>query len=125
MEWTKNENFGPKKDFYAGKTDFASAVISNCNDKSKRLKLIKELQKYIPVTVFGKCGKPCPNKFKNSTFADCKSVLGTEYKFYFAFENSICKEYITEKFFAILKYDIIPVVFGGGPYDYYVRLVFN
>lgn len=122
MKWVKNENFDLKRDFYAGKTDFAAAVISNCNDRSKRLKFIRELQKYILVNVFGKCGKPCPVKFKNSTFADCKKVLATEYKFYFAFENSICKDYITEKFFAILKYDIIPVVYGGGPYDYYVGL---
>ncbi|RMZ95415.1 Glyco 3-alpha-L-fucosyltransferase A, partial [Brachionus plicatilis] len=85
--------------FLAGKTDFAAAVISNCGGTSKRLELIRELQKYVSVNVFGKCGKPCPNQFKNATLGDCKNILATEYKFYFAFENSVCKDYITEKFY--------------------------
>ena len=31
--------------------------------------------------------------------------------------NSVCKDYITEKFFAILQHNIIPVVLGGGTYE--------
>ena len=91
-------------------------IISNCgsNDKSERLNYILELKKYAQVDVYGKCGKPCPNYLR------CKQIISAEYKFYLAFENSICKDYITEKFFRILNYNIIPVVLGGGPYDYYV-----
>jgi len=32
------------------------------------------------------------------------------YKFYLAFENSLCFEYVTEKLFRQLHYDILPVV---------------
>lgn len=30
-----------------------------------------------------------------------------------AFENSLCVDYITEKFFKVLNYNVIPVVLNG------------
>jgi hypothetical protein len=78
----------------------------------------------MPVDIFGGCGKKCPDKFKDGRETrDCKLILGTEYKFYLAFENSICKDYVTEKFFRILKYNIIPVVLNGASTHHYVRLL--
>ena len=41
--------------------------------------------------------------------------------FYLAFENSLCDDYITEKFFSTLKLNIIPVVLGSGKYEEHVR----
>lgn len=121
MQWKFNVNFNESSDFYAGKIKFAAAVISNCGASSRRLDYIKEMQNHVSVDVFGKCGKNCPTSYTNSkTPGGCKDILGSEYKFYLAFENSICQDYITEKFFDILKYDIIPVTLGGGVYDYYV-----
>ena len=76
---------------------------------------------YISVNIFGKCGTPCPSVSSfEPRLTNCKEIVAYEYKFYFAFENSVCKDYITEKFFQILSYPIIPVVLGGGYYDYYV-----
>lgn len=43
-------------------------------------------------------------------------MLDMEYKFYFAFENSLCTDYVTEKLFEALQRKIIPVVFGGANY---------
>ncbi len=40
-----------------------------------------------------------------------------KYFFYLSFENSICVDYVTEKFFNAMNYNIIPVVFGGTDYD--------
>lgn len=37
-----------------------------------------------------------------------------------AFENSLCKDYLTEKFFLTLQYNIIPVVLGMGNYHDYI-----
>ena len=37
--------------------------------------------------------------------------------FYLAFENSKCDDYVTEKFFATSKMDIVPIVMGGSNYS--------
>jgi alpha-1,3-fucosyltransferase len=118
--WTKNNIFDQNKDFSKDKTDFAAIVVSNCFSKSGRFDYINQLQKFIPVTVYGECGKPCPILDDNGKRGDCKEIISKKYKFYFAFENSLCKDYVTEKFFQILPYDIIPVVYGYGYYSTYV-----
>jgi alpha-1,3-fucosyltransferase len=43
-------------------------------------------------------------------------MLEAKYKFYLSFENSICEEYVTEKFFEIANRDIVPIVYGGADY---------
>lgn len=37
--------------------------------------------------------------------------------FFFSFENSLCDDYVTEKFFKIFDYDIVPIVFGHANYS--------
>ena len=119
--WKKNEDFDENLDFSSLKSEFAVAVISNCHASSQRLEYIHQMQKFVSVNVFGTCGQKCPSKYKNGNPGICKQILATEYKFYLSFENSVCKDYVTEKFFGILKYNIIPVVLSGGKYDSYVR----
>ena len=114
LSWDINKNFNSTKD-YSNKTEFSFALISNCEATNLRNSYIDELKKYIPVKIFGACGEPCPSSTTN-----CKELLSKKFKFYLAYENSICNDYITEKFFESLKYDIITVVFGGGDYSYYV-----
>jgi hypothetical protein len=122
MRWEKNDKFDINNlDYLKKKNNFAVAVISNCGGTSKRLEYIRELQNYISISIFGKCGSPCPSVSSfEPKLTNCKDIVAYEYKFYFAFENSVCKDYITEKFFQILPFPIIPVVLGGGYYDYYV-----
>ena len=120
MRWKENLKFNASWDFYANKTKMAAAVISNCNAQSKRLELIDKLKDNIQVDVYGKCGTfDCEKSYGSN--GDCKEMLSYEYKFYLAFENSVCKDYITEKFFDILKYNIVPVVLGGGDYRHHVN----
>lgn len=47
---------------------------------------------------------------------ECDEKLDDEYKFYLSFENSLCTDYVTEKFFKILDRNIVPVVYGGAEY---------
>jgi len=62
----------------------------------------------------GKCGKPfCPFDQLN----DCYERIELDYKFYLSFENSLCRDYITEKFFNLLDRNIVPIVYGAGNYE--------
>ena len=89
----------------------AVAVISNC--QSDRLNYVRQLQKYIPVHLYGSCGTHrCPTR------GDCFATLKKMYSFYLSFENSICKDYVTEKFYSnALVHNMLPVVINGGDFN--------
>ena len=54
---------------------------------------------------FGKCGdSPCDDA--------CYEDQMKRHKFYLSFENSVCQDYITEKFFNPLERGLVPVVIG-------------
>lgn len=113
--WTgHNEEFNEAENFADNRLNAAAILVSHCKTHSKRAQYVQELQKYFNVSVYGRCGKPCPANI------DCKDIIATKYKFYLAFENSVCTDYITEKFFHMLKYNVIPVVLGGGNYERFV-----
>jgi alpha-1,3-fucosyltransferase len=50
----------------------------------------------------------------------CYEMISKKYYFYLSFENSICKDYVTEKFFNVLSRPILPVVYGGANYTYFL-----
>nr|XP_053630708.1 alpha-(1,3)-fucosyltransferase C-like [Cherax quadricarinatus] len=107
----------PKKNYAAGKTKMAAWFVSNCFTHSRREKLVNFMKKFIPVDVYGKCG---PLKCSRDTTSLCYELLEKDYKFYFSFENSLCKDYVTEKLFSVLRYNVVPVVLGLGDYAHIV-----
>ena len=118
FRWGFNRTFNDSHDYSQGKSGFMGALISNCEGLySKRPRYIEELRKYVNISIFGGCGHPCPEKEKE----DCRAMIGRKFKFYFAAENSLCQDYITEKFFLLLKYDIVLVVYGFGNYSRFVN----
>ena len=95
---------------FARKSKSVAWVVSHCKVNSKRMAYVKKMSKYIDIDIYGKCGKYTCDDDK-----DCKKKLSGLYKFYLAFENSLCKEYTTEKLFSLFQEDfnIIPVVRGA------------
>ena len=107
----------PLKDFTRAKSKIVAWIVSNCEAKL-RLKFVLELKRFIKIDVFGKCSgrifgesRSCP-KTRQSKF-DCLK----KYKFYLSFENALCEDYITEKYWDNLgEENVIPVVMGGADY---------
>lgn len=98
----------------ANKSKQIAWFVSNCHTTSHREDYVKQLARYIQVDVYGKCGHlNClpPNSY------ECYRKIAREYRFYLSFENSICRDYVTEKLFNILDYNLIPIVFGGANYS--------
>jgi hypothetical protein len=73
-------------------------IVSHCKVNSKRMAYAKKMSKYIDIDIYGKCGKYTCDDNK-----DCKKQLNGSYKCYLAFENSLCKEYTTEKLFYLFN----------------------
>lgn len=68
---------------------------------------------FLKVDIYGACGN---FKCSRSTSDLCFELLDNDYKFYLAFENSNCKDYITEKFFVNALYrNVLPIVMGARP----------
>ncbi|PIK59681.1 putative glycoprotein 3-alpha-L-fucosyltransferase A-like [Apostichopus japonicus] len=91
-------------------------VSSHCSSKAwNRTNFVHGLAKLIPVEIYGSCGTNLRLPH-NSKIA--KTVL-QKYKFYIAFENYCCSEYITEKFWqALTEYELVPIVVGASKTDY-------
>ncbi|KAI6239541.1 Alpha-(1,3)-fucosyltransferase C [Aphelenchoides fujianensis] len=90
-------------------------AYSNCNSHSARQDYVKELSKHLHVTILGlcpganaKCEKD-PDGRALRRDMPCLQQLNEEHFFYLAFENSVCPEYVSEKFFRA-KQLIVPVV---------------
>lgn len=100
--------------------------VSNCHPRNQRMHYAKELSKYIQVDIYGTCGSlRCPRSQSQA----CFDMLDEDYKFYLAFENSNCKDYITEKFFVNgLGYDTFFTIYActrDRSYANYKRMNFN
>ena len=138
QEEVRSSRVNPAK----GKTKLAIWLVSNCHARSNRMGYVRKLQKYMHVDIIsngGKCGGKdlCP-KSRNEDV--CYDMIEQTYKFYLAFENSICREvsdrrkfsisellnqlklyfffqYVTEKFFNSIGRNIVPIVLGGANYS--------
>ncbi|KAM7433107.1 Alpha 1,3 fucosyltransferase 7 [Porites harrisoni] len=97
-------------DYSQGKTELVAWMVGNCGAQP-RMAFVQNLKKYIKVDMFGGCsGKRCSNPP-----SDCLK----KFKFYLSFENVLCEDYITEKYWGRLGEDlnVVPIVMGGANYS--------
>ena len=90
-------------------------AVSNCRTRSRRETYVEELKRHIEIDIVGKCGDDVCEKN-----APCINELFRNHKFYLAFENSLCVNYITDKVWLRLQEGIVPIVLGGGDYKSYL-----
>uniref|UniRef100_A0A915PM63 Fucosyltransferase n=1 Tax=Setaria digitata TaxID=48799 RepID=A0A915PM63_9BILA len=85
-------------------------MVSNCQTKSKRELYVEQLRTYINVTQHGRCNNSsCDEK--------CELQEAAQHRFYLAFENSICRDYVTEKLFKCFVQLLVPVVLEKSNYE--------
>ncbi|XP_013395516.1 alpha-(1,3)-fucosyltransferase 10 [Lingula anatina] len=93
-------------------------VHSDCGTPSDREKFTERLMKFIPVDSMGKClhNKDLPKELsdplKGMSHKDFYKIMAG-YKFTMAFENGVCDDYVTEKFWRPLQLGSVPIVFGS------------
>ena len=98
-----------------GKNKLVAWAVSNCG--TTREKYVKVLVKHIKVDIYGKCSgvygqnNKCPRGVSN-----CDELFAT-YKFYLAFENAACTDYVTEKFWRTLDLKVVPIVLAKDIYS--------
>lgn len=101
------------------KTLLVAWFPSSCDKTSKSYKLAYRLGYYIFVDIYGKCGDlECPQNKQEL----CLKILKDKYKFYLAFEDEYCNDYVPDSFYLALQANAIPVVMGL-PRSFYERVV--
>ncbi len=102
-----------------GKGDLGLVVYiqSDCDPPSDRDSYVEELMKYVQVDSYGDClhNKDLPDHLVDSLTFDAEDLykIVAQYKFAIAFENAVCHDYITEKFWRPLYVGAVPVVRGS------------
>ena len=100
-------------DYAASKSKFVMWAVSHCG--TIREKYVKKLLNYISVDIYGECSRIYGQDNQCSRSRNCDGVF-KPYKFTLAFENGVCTDYITEKFWTALRRNSVPVVLAK---DYY------
>ncbi|XP_014678295.1 PREDICTED: alpha-(1,3)-fucosyltransferase C-like [Priapulus caudatus] len=96
------------------KSKFAAWFATRCPTKSRREEVVAELRQYVDVDTYGRAEGRC----NQTRCDDCDwdAMLDDDYRFYLAFENGLCRDYVTEKLYRGLTHDVVPVTLGGVDY---------
>ena len=97
-------------------------IVSNCDTPIQREAFVKQLRRYVNIDIYGDCGvslqDTCNWKWTNlnntgeNTY--CLHDIVTNYKFYLAFENTLCTDYLTEKAAQFMNTPSVPIVMSSA-----------
>ncbi len=98
------------------KTKLMIYFASNCDTSSRREVYVKELRKYVPIDTYGGCGEFQCEPWNGEA---CFENKLPNYKFQLVCENSLCPDYVAERFWRSLKWGAVPVIYGAADYSSY------
>ncbi|XP_041373699.1 alpha-(1,3)-fucosyltransferase C-like isoform X3 [Gigantopelta aegis] len=88
-------------------------IVRHCQTVGRREDYVRKLKELgVQVDIYGKCGKLKLSREKKDE-AECFN----NHRFYLSFESALCEDYVTEKFFKLVNFDIMPIVRGGANYS--------
>ncbi|XP_041819576.1 4-galactosyl-N-acetylglucosaminide 3-alpha-L-fucosyltransferase 9-like [Chelmon rostratus] len=86
-------------------------VVSNWNAQFKRVQFYNEMKDHIKIHTYGKAfGQDLSEQDYSKIVSSCK--------FYLSFENSVYKDYITEKLYRPMSLGTVPIVLGTQRQQY-------
>ncbi|KRZ77245.1 putative membrane protein -like protein [Trichinella papuae] len=101
--------------FQPNRTRLAFWIASKCSSHSGREWLVQRLAQYVPIDTYGACGTL---PLARAAFDhDRQRSLAKLYKFRIVFENTVCRDYMTERFFEALIDGSVPVVLRRADYE--------
>ncbi|XP_042366911.1 4-galactosyl-N-acetylglucosaminide 3-alpha-L-fucosyltransferase 9-like [Plectropomus leopardus] len=86
-------------------------IVSNWNVRYQRVQFYNELKKHVNIHAYG-------NAFGQRISNEDYSKIVSSCKFYLSFENSVYKDYITEKLYSPMMRGSVPVVLGPSRQNY-------
>nr|XP_043876927.1 4-galactosyl-N-acetylglucosaminide 3-alpha-L-fucosyltransferase 9-like [Solea senegalensis] len=86
-------------------------IVSHWNPHLIRVQFYNELKKHVNITVYGRA-------FRKPTTKEEYDPIVSRCKFYLAFENSVHKDYISEKLYRPLMLGTLPVTLGPTRQNY-------
>ncbi|GMS86065.1 hypothetical protein PENTCL1PPCAC_8240, partial [Pristionchus entomophagus] len=102
--------------FITDKIPSVFALISNCATPSKREEALKALNRHFNVTVAGACATTPEMKTLCPKYpASCDEEI-SKYAFFFAGENTACRDYVSEKYWSRKQLPTIPIVLRRADY---------
>ncbi|CAJ0922087.1 unnamed protein product, partial [Mesorhabditis belari] len=96
------------------RTHFISAMIGNCQSTpSGRTRLVKAFERQNYLSLFGGCSAVKERKNACAKRDErCVQELFEDSYFYLALENSVCMDYVTEKYWNRTTYHSIPILWS-------------
>ncbi|XP_030021645.2 alpha-(1,3)-fucosyltransferase C [Manduca sexta] len=123
VPWVNAEEMDPVDDELKmklrTKTKASAWFVSNCYTVNRREEYVENIKKQLSLynltlDIYGECGSlQCPKNIMSR----CLKHLQHNYYFYFAFENALNEDYLTEKVLHALNYNTVPVVLSGVDYS--------
>lgn len=128
MEWLTTDSGLPTMTHSnAARLDAVAAIVDdNCRTTRK---LLDSLNRHIRVDIYGRCSTHRARRRRRRRQCstgdrlrddECLRFITDTYKFYLVMEPRVCRGYVSDKFFEILPYPIVPVVLRAFDHDLYV-----